>query len=152
MKIQAKLHAYLLTMKKILPLNITVYGIVIILSCTIIFHLLVIAEIVPSSIIWGGNLTNQTQLYTMEAVSIAINVVMLFIILIYCEIIKSRINRSFIIGAIWVMFLLFFLNTLGNLVAKSSLETYIFTPFTLMLSIFCFRIAAFEHQQKKTLS
>jgi heme A synthase len=136
-------------MKKMLPLGIAVNGIIIILSSIIIFHFLVLTGVIPFNIVWGGNLTSKTQLYTMEAISIAINTVMLLIILTYCGVIKSSINRKYIIGAIWCMFLLFVLNTLGNLMAKTSLETYIFTPLTSILAIFCFRIAAFEHQQKK---
>jgi len=139
-------------MKKIHPLSIAAYGIVVILSFIIIFHFLVIAGLIPFNIVWGGNLTDKAQFYTMEAVSIAVNILMLSIILIYCGVIKSSFNRKYIIGAIWFMFLIFLLNTVGNLMAKNSLETYIFTPLTLMLSIFCFRIAYFEHEQKKSIS
>jgi hypothetical protein len=124
------------------------YGIVFILSGTILFHLLVIAGIIPFNMVWGGNLTNKAQFYTMEAISIALNMVMLTIMLIYCGVLKIRVNRKIIIGAIWFMFLLFLLNTFGNLLAKTSLETYLFTPLTLILSIFCLRIATFEYQQK----
>jgi dolichol kinase len=85
----------------------------------------------------------------MEAISIAINSVMLFIILIYSGAVKLNINRKIIIGAIWLMFGIFLLNTLGNLMAKNSLETYIFTPLTMILSICCFRMAAFKNQQQK---
>lgn len=136
-------------MKNIFPLSIAVSGAIIILSGIIIFHFLVIAGIIPFNIAWGGNLSGKSQLYTMEAISIAINTLMLFIILIYCGAIKININRNVIIGAVWVMFGLFMLNTLGNLMAKNRLETYIFTPLTLILSIFCFRIAAFENRQKE---
>ena len=136
-------------MNKILPLSIAVSGAIIILSGIIIFHFLVIADIIPFNIAWGGNLADKAQLYTMETISIAINTLMLFIILIYCGAVKFDINRNVIIGAVWIMFGLFLLNTLGNLMAKNWLETYIFTPLTLILSIFCFRIAAFENRQKK---
>lgn len=134
-------------MNKILPLSIAVYGAIVLLSCIIIFHILVIVGIIPFDIVWGGNLADRTQLYTMEAVSIAINFVMLFVILIYSGSVKLNINRKIIISAIWIMFGIFLLNTLGNLMAKNVLETYIFTPLTLILSIFCFRMAASRNQQ-----
>src|SRR5688572_28957087 len=139
-------------MKKVLPLGVAVYGLVILLSATILFHFLVLAGIVPFTIVWGGNLATATQFYTMEAISIAINASMLVIILVYCGVINLGIPRKVVIGAIWAMALLFFLNTLENLTAKNVLETYIFTPLTLLLSIFCFRIAVFERQQKKLAS
>lgn len=134
-------------MKKILPLRVAVYSVIIILSLVIIFHCLVLAGLVPMHIIWGGNLASTSELYVMEALSIGLNGVMLLVMLAYADLVRVNINRRWIIGAIWLMFVLFLLNTLGNLVAKSSLETYIFTPLTLLLSVFCFRIAAYADKQ-----
>jgi len=136
-------------MKKILPLPFAVNSIVIILSAVILFHFLVVAGIIPSDIVWGGNTANKSELYTMEAVSIALNCFMLSVILVYAGIIKLAVNRKIIIGFIWIMFLLFLLNTVGNLLAKNSLETYIFTPVTFILSIFCLRIATAELTRTK---
>ena len=65
---------------------------------------------------------------------------------------NERITWPKIYVALSIGFVLFFLNTLGNLTAKNVLETYIFTPLTLLLSIFCFRIAVFERQQKNSSS
>ena len=137
-------------MKKI-PIRLAVNGIIIALFCTIVFHLLVLAGVIPFDIVWGGNLKDKTQLYLMEGVSIAINLLMLFIILGYSGAIKLPTNQKFLNGAIWFMAVLFLLNTLGNLVAKNSLETYLFTPLTFILSLLCFRIAAFkDHYTKPT--
>src|SRR5215218_8008349 len=123
-------------MKKLLPLQIAVYGVLGILSFIIVFHLLVIVGLIPFDIIWGGNISEKTEMYTMEAISIAVNMVMLFIVSVYSGIIKLNINHKLIIGAVWVMFVFFLLNTLGNLLAKTTIETYIFTPLTCILSIF----------------
>src|SRR5688572_28033046 len=139
-------------MKKVLPLGVAVYGLVILLSATILFHFLVMAGIVPFTIVWGGNLATVTQFYTMEAISVAINAIMLVIILVYCNVVKLGIPRKAIIGAIWALALLFFLNTLGNLMAKNVLESHILTPLTSLLSILSFRIAVFERPQKKLSS
>ncbi len=135
-------------MKKILSLNIAVTGTIIIISCVIVFHLLVLAGFIPSNIVWGGNLADKQQLYTMEIVSIAINVLMLFVILVYSGVVIAAINRKIIIGVIWLMFGLFLLNTVGNLLAKNSLETHIFTPITFVLSLFCLRIGVYEYGRK----
>jgi len=137
-------------MKKLLPLQIAVYGVLGILSFIIVFHLLVIVGLIPFDIIWGGNISEKTEMYAMEAISIAVNMVMLFIVSVYSGIIKLNISHKLIIGAVWVMFVFFLLNTLGNLLAKKTIETYIFTPLTCILSIFCYRIAAFDYEQKKS--
>ncbi|HEX2534797.1 MAG TPA: hypothetical protein VHK69_13720 [Chitinophagaceae bacterium] len=134
-----------------IPLRVAVFGTLFILAATIVFHLLVVAGIIPFEIVWGGNLESRAQRYAMETVSIALNVLMLLVILIYARIVPWNGNRKIISGALWLMAALFLLNTLGNLMAKNALETYLFTPITLILSLFCLRIASFGYNQKQTL-
>ena len=43
-------------------------------TLSIVFHLLVIIQIIPSSIVWGGRLTNQQELFIFESISIVLNV------------------------------------------------------------------------------
>lgn len=133
-------------MKKILPVQVAVRGTLVILSLVILFHILVIAGVVPPDIVWGGNLADQKQLYLMEAVSVIVNGIMLFVILSYAGIVRTGISPKFLVGTIWVMFVLFVLNTIGNLLAKQSLETYLFTPLTMLLAVFCFRMATFDRR------
>lgn len=131
-------------MKKLLPLNVAITGILIIVSLTILFHLLVIGGLISPEIVWGGNITSQSNLWLMESVSIIINLVMLLFVLAYAGMLKIKLVPAVFKVGFWVMFLLFALNTLGNLAARHSLETYIFTPLTFLLALFCFRIAAYE--------
>ena len=130
-------------MQKLLPLRIVTNGLIIIFSCVIIFHLLVITSLIPSDIVWGGNISDNSQMVVMELVSIAFNLFMLAVVCTYAGIIKMDVNPTLLKICFWVMFLLFLINTFGNLMSKSSLETYIFTPLTIVLTLFCFRIAAF---------
>jgi hypothetical protein len=55
--------------------------------------------------------------------------------------IKVKVKAFFIRAIVWLMSCLFILNTLGNLIAKSSIETIVFTPITIMLSVFSFYLA-----------
>ena len=116
-------------------------GISIILFSIIIFHLLVIAKIIPSNIVWGGNISDNKELVVMETVSIAINALLLFFVLAHLGMMKIKVNSTFLRVFFWIMFILFLLNTIGNLLAKQNLETYIFTPLTILLSLFSLRIA-----------
>lgn len=80
-------------------------------------------------------------MYVFESVSILINCLLIFIVLIKGSLIKSRIPIKIINGLLWFFVVLFALNTLGNLTSESNLETYIATPLTFILAILCWRIA-----------
>jgi len=43
--------------------------------------------------------------------------------------------------ALWAFVVLFAINTVGNVLSKTSLETIIFTPLTFLSAVLCFRIA-----------
>ena len=121
--------------------NVALFGSIGIYTLSIVFHLLVIIQIIPSSIVWGGRLTNQQELFIFESISIVLNVFFLLIMLLVNGSIKVKVRAFFIRGIVWLMSCLFILNTLGNLIAKSSIETIVFTPITIMLSVFSLYLA-----------
>ena len=102
------------------------------LSMVILFHLLIIIEMVPYKIAWGGKLQTDGQMYVFEGFSILINLFLLFILLIKGRYIKPQLSERTIKIVLWVYFLLFVLNTIGNLFAQSNLEKL----FALLTSIF----------------
>src|SRR4051812_34308550 len=105
-------------MMKLLPLRFATVGIKIILSLIIIFHLLVISRIIPFDLVWGGNIPDKNKLWLMESISIAINLLMLLFVCAYSGIIRMKINSIVIKVGFWIMFALFVLNTLGNILSK----------------------------------
>lgn len=116
----------------------------VILCCVIVFHLLVLVQILPYQIVWGGRLQNVTQMRQFEAVSIVINVLMIAVTAIKGNYLKLNIPGKALNVVIWILVVLFTLNTIGNLLAKTSTETLIFTPITFILAILSFRIALGE--------
>ena len=106
-------------------------------ASSIIFHILVILGVFPMTIIWGGRITNRTELLQMETVSILINALFLLVICVKSELIKVNVNQTALNSFIGFMAFIFALNTVGNLFAKSSIETMIFTPVTAISSILC---------------
>src|SRR5690606_21902074 len=137
-------------MSKLPSIKTATNGIIIILTAVVIFHLLVISGIIPYAIVWGGRITSQSQLILMESISIAINLIMLTVVFCYRGILNIKFNAVILRICFWVMFILFLLNTIGNLASKNNMETYIFTPLTFLLSIFCFKIAVFGFPKSKT--
>jgi hypothetical protein len=106
------------------------------LFCLItVFHALVLLQIIPFTIVWGGRLKTESDMYVFESISLIINICMLVVVLSKKEIIHLNIPPKMITVALWLMCLLFFINTLGNLNAIDPFEKIVFTPITLLLSL-----------------
>jgi hypothetical protein len=112
----------------------------IILSLVITFHLLILSQIIPYNIVWGGKFQNVTQMRSFEIASIIINFLMILILAIKGQYMKLNIPIKTMHIVLWLVVILFFLSTVGNLFAKTSTETIVFTPISFISAILCFRI------------
>jgi hypothetical protein len=106
-----------------------------IFSLVLVFHVLVIIGIIDYSIVWGGRMKNWDEMIIFESISIFLNLFFLLIVSVNASILKIDLSKKLIKVTLWIMLILFSLNTLGNLASKSSLETQIFTPVTFILAI-----------------
>lgn len=88
------------------------------LFLVVLFHLLIIVKIIPFEIAWGGRLKSEQQMYVFEGISIGLN---LFLIMILVLRLKN-IKRKFTNIVLWIFFVLFSLNTIGNLLAQTNFE------------------------------
>ncbi len=116
-------------------------GLLLILSLVILFHLLVIAGVIPFQVVWGGRLKDTSQMLVFESVSILLNLLMLTVVSIQAGLVKVTLNQRILKIAFWLMGILFFLNTIGNLVSLNQLERLVFTPLTFLLALFSLRLA-----------
>lgn len=110
-------------------------GLLLILSATIIFHVLVLVKIIPYKIVWGSRLKTDADMYKFEFVSLILNLFFLCVISIKASVLKVDFSENILNYIIWGMVALFSLNTIGNLLSKNSLEKKIFTPITILLII-----------------
>lgn len=117
------------------------YGLLIIFSISLVFHLLVVLKIVPYNIVWGGRLTSDTAMYRFEIVSILLNSLFLLIMLASLNILNVNFSKTTMTILFWAMTVLFALNTVGNLQSKNKLEKILFTPVTMLLTIFSLILA-----------
>ncbi len=137
--------------------RIATIGLLLILSLVILFHLLVITGVVPFQIVWGGRLKDTAQMLVFETVSILLNLLMLLVVGIQAGLVKVSLNRKILTIAFWLMGVLFLINTVGNLVSLNALEQIVFTPVTLLLALFSFRLAISRYpsgqvQTQKTMT
>jgi len=128
-------------MRRLISVHTAARSVIIILSLIVIFHLLVLAGIIPYKIVWGGRLENTTDMIRFEVVSIGINLLMLAIVANKSGYLNWGKSKQWIRIGLWIMVVLFSINTLGNLVAINIWEKIIFTPLTLLLAFFSFRLA-----------
>ena len=117
-------------------ITVSQYGILIILSLSLVFHICVLLKFISYKIVWGGKLKSDKEMYRFETVSILINLFFLFIILLQSGILSIGIPAKIMTGVLWTMSALFLLNTFGNVMSKNKTEKIIFSPITIILTIF----------------
>lgn len=115
------------------------------LTAVILFHICIIAKVIPYDIAWGGRLTNDTEMYVFETISIFITVFLSWILLMEGNFIKFKFSSKTIHIILWVFFGLFVLNTIGNIFAKTNFEKF-FAVLTGLSAILIWNIK----QQEKT--
>jgi len=136
-------------MNKHLPLPWAVNGIIGILSLFVVFHFLVLLKVIPSAIVWGGRLQSDRAILLMEWISIALSLFFIAITCLYAGYLRAGVSERFLRSMLWLMCAFFTLNTAGNLAARTWIETLLFTPLTALLSLCCFRIAAYGFKEQR---
>ena len=106
-----------------------------IVSVVTIFHVCILLKIIPYEITWGGRLKDDAEMYVFETISILINFILGMTLLMKGAYIKPIIPLKVVNVILWVFFVLFGLNTIGNIIAKTNFEK-MFAVLTLMSSIF----------------
>lgn len=104
------------------------------LVVVLLFHLCIVLKIVPYEITWGVRLKNDSQMYAFETLSILINLFLCYILLIKGKFIRAFIPMKITNITLWVFFVLFGLNTVGNIFAKTNFEKF-FALWTLTSAI-----------------
>lgn len=104
------------------------------LAIIILFHFCIIFKIIPYDIAWGGRLKNDTQMYIFEIFSIVMNGLLITVLLLKADYLKHKISEKVLDVILWFFLILFALNTVGNLFAKTNFEKF-FAILTLMFAL-----------------
>ena len=106
----------------------------IIISSTLLLHALILIKIIPYNIAWGGRIQTDEAMYVFETLSILLNLILGIALLIKGSFIKQFVGPKIVNVTLWIFLLLFALNTIGNLLAKTNFEKF-FAILTLGLCI-----------------
>ena len=129
----------LISFERAIQLSQTLFGLFILFHLAIIFGILFF-DFVPLDFVWGGRMQTREQLLSFEVISLLIMSLCFLIVLIRSGKIKLPKMAGVIRIALWVLFLLFSLNTIGNILAKTTFEKF-FAVITLVLALLCLRLA-----------
>ncbi|MCB0631317.1 MAG: hypothetical protein R2824_13380 [Saprospiraceae bacterium] len=129
-------------LKKYISLKLAAYTIIALLSLLLIFHLVILLGIAPGNMVWGGQLETQGQRLIMEIVAFIFTALMLLMVLVRMDFVKLGGGmKNFSHTAMWVIFVFFVLNFVGNLSSPSMVEKAVFGPIALIMAIFAYRLA-----------
>ena len=109
------------------------------LFLVILFHICIITKMIPCNIAWGGRLTNDTEMYVFETISILINIFLSWILLMKSNLLKFKFSDKTVQIILWIFFALFILNTIGNIFAKTNFEKF-FAVLTALSAILIWNI------------
>ncbi len=122
-------------------ITIAQFGLLSLLSLSLVLHLVILSKIIPYKFVWGGRLKSDKEMYRFEILSIIINSLFLIVVLVQASLLTIEIPKKLINYALWLMTVLFLLNTFGNAISKNKLEQRLFTPITILLTIFSLILA-----------
>ena len=103
-------------------LKLTIKLLLWLIAMVILFHLAILTKLIPYEVTWGGRLSDDSEMYMFEGVSIMINVILGFTLLIKGEYILSSIPLKVVNTIFWIFFAVFSLNTLGNIFSETIFE------------------------------
>lgn len=108
----------------------------------VIFHILVLAQVVPSDIVWGGQIGNAPQnLVALETAAIFFTVFFAVIVAAKIGYINAGRFRKVIHILLWLIFVYSLLNIAGNFASGASMEKLIFAPISIVVAFLVFRLA-----------
>jgi hypothetical protein len=119
--------------------SVSVKSLILLISLVIFFHLAIVFQFIPYTIAWGGRINSLQEMYVFEFFSIVINLFLIVVLLMRGDYIKSFFSQKIVTRILWIYFVIFSLNTLANLFAKTNLEKS-FSLLTLLFAVHLFTI------------
>ena len=126
-------------MKKIISVRLAGIIVITFLCLLSFFHLLILLNILPSDMVWGGRVESAEKIFILELVALVVTI--LFLGIIIAKLHGTKKNKRLINVAVWFIFGYFCLNVLGNLTSENLIEKFMFTPVAVIIAFFTLRLA-----------
>jgi hypothetical protein len=129
-------------MKKLISAKLAGNLLLISLGLLAVFDILILLNVVPSNIVWGGQIKDpEDNLIVLELIALVVTFIFAIVIAAKMDYIKAGGFAKAVNIGVWVIFAYLILNTLENLASGVSFENLIFAPITLVLAFCAFRLA-----------
>ena len=129
-------------MKKLISVKLAGNLLLISLGLLVIFDILILLNVLPSNIVWGGQIKDPAaNLSVLELIALVVTFIFAIVIAAKMDYIKAGGFTKAVNIGVWVIFAYLILNTLGNIASGVSFENLIFAPITLALAFCAFRLA-----------
>ena len=128
-------------LKNFLSERWALHGLLSFFLLTLHFHALVVVGVIPSALVWGGRLRDQSQMLRFESGALVVTLLLLAAVAVQAGYVKFRVPQKVMTVVFSLMALLFLANTAGNLTSTNELEKRLFTPLTLLLALLSLRVA-----------
>ncbi|MCX6080316.1 MAG: hypothetical protein NTW32_12350 [Chloroflexi bacterium] len=106
-----------------------------------IFDILILLNILPADIVWGGQIKDSATKLILETIALFVTIVFAMIVAAKINYIQVEKFKKAVNIGVWVIFAYLILNTVGNLASGVSFENLIFAPITVALAFFALRLA-----------
>ncbi|MCE3229576.1 MAG: hypothetical protein K0S32_4127 [Bacteroidetes bacterium] len=116
------------------------------LSLVMVFHLLVLTQVISYTIVWAGKLNSVEEMIAFESVSMIINAILMFTLTMRLKNLKRGSVNKVVNGILWAFVILFILNTIGNLFSKSKTELIFGTIMTITFTFLCWMSVRKQNQ------
>jgi hypothetical protein len=111
-----------------------------------VFHLLVLTQVISYTIVWAGKLNSVEEMIAFESVSMIINAILMFTLTMRLKNLKRGSVNKVVNGILWAFVILFILNTIGNLFSKSKTELIFGTIMTITFTFLCWMSVRKQNQ------
>ena len=117
------------------------HSLLVLFALLFVFHCFVLWGLVPKDIVWAGKIKSRAELIKLESVSLLILSISALLVAIKMQYLNLIQNATVINIAMWLLFALFALNTMGNMTAKNAFEKYGFGFLTFIMALLALRLA-----------
>jgi hypothetical protein len=132
-------------MKKLISERFAALALLGLLGALFIFHLLIVVHVLPFDIVWGGKLRAVEDMQQLEIASLVMTLVLLAAVGLRAGYLPYKPKPLILRVVMWMMVVLFVLNTLGNLLSENMVERLVFTPVTVVMALLSLRLAVWEN-------
>jgi len=112
------------------------------LALLALFHLMVLVNLLPSDIVWGGTAVDpDADMAALENISLGATLLFMLIVAVRVGFLWKSLPRIVTTIGMWLICAFFVLNTVGNIASDVTIENLIFAPLTIVLALLALRLA-----------